>query len=315
MIPVGRNLSQSMNFFREFQPFNRFLLYLIPVYIFVANYLNFGNSYSESFTTGFLITSRIYIIPVIIFLGIYYLFSSERLGLTVKLLDTTSIILNIAILIINTRRTPLLMLVAALFVFAIINRKALIRLSLLILINFSVLAITFPLYRDILTAQIEQRSRILQTENYEEEARFMENKLLAKEFNTQQSIRMLLFGIKFFDSYDFGKKYFWAGRPIHSDISMLIFSTGLIGFILFIFLNISAFFTGWKKIAPDGKDIFFPFLSMLLLVLIPGRLIGTLTFAPLLILILSASKNLKYFSHEYNPASAGKSRFSMNQLI
>jgi CDP-diglyceride synthetase len=93
-----------------------------------------------------------------------------------------------------------------------------------------------------------------------------------------------------FDTFDFGVKYFGRDRPIHSDINMIFYSTGMVGFILFIWFFIRYFFIGNRYISNDNRKLYYPLLIIFLIVLVPGRFIGTLTYAPLLMFLLSAIK-------------------------
>jgi hypothetical protein len=71
---------------------------------------------------------------------------------------------------------------------------------------------------------------------------------------------------------------------------MIFYSTGLVGEILFGVLFIHYFFKRNKRVIITNKKLYYPFLAMFVIVLIPGRFIGTLTYAPLLMLLLSAVK-------------------------
>lgn len=290
MIPAGRYIGQHVDLVGEFEWFNRFLLIALPVYIGIANVLHFGESYSEAFTTGFLITSRMYIVPIVIFLAIHYLISAENKNWIVRLVDIAFIIINVGIIIINTRRTALGMLVVALIIYGALNRRLIFKMIIMGLLLITALVITYPLYEQTLTAQLEKRERIKNLDTYEEEGRYLETLYIMDYHSKKQSFSQILFGVKLFDTYDFGAKYFGRDRPIHSDFNMIFYSTGLVGCILFALLFIHYLLNNNKRIAAESRKIYFPMLSMFFIVLIPGRFIGTMTYAPLLMLLLSAIK-------------------------
>jgi len=293
MIPVGRYIGQRSNFLEEFEGFNRFLLIALPVYVLMANIFRFGESYSEAFTTGFLITSRIYIIPIIVFLAIHYLISNKDRSWMIKATDVAFILINICVIIINTRRTALGMLAMALVVYAIFNRKIVFKMAVLSVFAASALVLSYPLYEEILTAQLEKRERIQDLETYEEEGRVLETFYIFDHHSRHQSITEVLFGVKLFDTADFGNRYFGRDRPIHSDLNMIFYSTGITGLFLFGFLFLHYFFAGNQKIEKESRKIYYPLLIMFLIVLLPGRFIGTMTYAPFLMLALSAVKAWK----------------------
>ena len=290
MIPVGRYIGGRVNFLQEFEPFNRFLLIALPFYVLMANIFHFGESYSDSFTTGFLVTSRIYIIPIVVFLAIHYFISNKHRPWLIKGIDLAFILINICVMVINTRRTALGMIAMALLVYAVFNRRLIFKMAILSVVIASVLVLSFPLYEEILMAQMEKRERIQDLETYEEEGRVLETVYIFDHHTRRQRIPEVLFGVKLFDTVDFGNRYFGRDRPIHSDINMIFYSTGIVGLCLFALLFLQYFFTGNRKIEPQNKMIYYPLLVMFLIVLLPGRFIGTMTYAPFLMLALSAVK-------------------------
>lgn len=290
MIPIGRYLGKRLDFIDEFQAYNRFLLVILPSYIVLANIFNIGESYSDAFTTGFLITSRMYIVPIVVFLAIHYMVSHKERNAAVKAFDLVFILINICILIINTRRTAVGMLAAALLVYGILNRRLVLKMAVLIVIVISTLAVSFPLYEPLLMAQLEKRERIKDLETYDEEARILETFYILDHHNRKQNVPEILFGVKLFDTYDFGMRYFGRDRPLHSDINMVFYSTGVVGMFLFGLMLLHYFLLRNDQIARENRKVYYPLLIMFLMVLLPGRFIGTLTYAPFLMLVLSSVK-------------------------
>lgn len=293
MIPVGRYIGRQHNFLNEFEGFNRFLLIIIPVYIGFANIFHIGESYSEAFTTGFLITSRMYIVPIVVFLAIHYVVSNKERSWAVKGIDLVFVLINICILIVNTRRTAMGMLAGALVVYAVLNRRLIFKMAILSLFFISALVVSYPLYEQTLMAQLEKRERIQDIDTYEEEGRYLETFYIFDHHARNQNIFEILFGVKLFDTFDIGVRYFGRDRPIHSDLNMMFYSTGIVGMFLFALLFFHYFFRGNKTISIQSKRVYYPLLVMFLMVLLPGRFIGTLTFAPFLMLALSAVKAWK----------------------
>ena len=301
MIPVGRYIGRNGNFLEEFESFNRFLLIALPLYIVIANIYNFGESYSDSFTTGFLVTSRIYIMPIVVFLAIHYVISNRDRSWTTKGIDLALIMVNICIILINTRRTALAMLLLALIVYTILNRRIILKMAILGIFLISALIVAYPLYEEMLVAQLEERQRIQDLDTYEEEGRYLETLYILDHHAQRQSITEFLFGVKLFDTYDFGNHYFGRDRPIHSDINMIFYSTGLTGTLLSFLMFFRYFFLGNHRISRENKKVYYALLGMFLIVLLPGRFIGTLTYAPLLMLLLSAVKASKREQIFYPP--------------
>lgn len=291
MIPIGKHLGSRVDFIEEFEGYNRTLLIAIPMYIVYANIAGIGGYYTEAFSTGFLITSRMYIVPIVVFLAIHYTIANKEKHWFIKLNDILFILLNVCIMLINTRRTALGMLAGAILIYTLINRRLIFKMGVLLFIMIGVLIASYPLYEARLTAQLEKRERIQHLDTYEEEGRVLETLYLIDYHKKRGNIQELLFGVQLFDTYDFGIKYFGRDRPIHSDINMIFFSTGLVGVFLFAVFFVNYFFRGNNIILKSDRQIYYPVLIMFLMVLIPGRFISTLTYAPLLMLILSSLKS------------------------
>lgn len=317
LIPVGRHLGKTSNFLKDFEVYNRVLLMAIPVYIIAANVLHFGESYTDAFSTGFYITSRMYLVPIVVFLAIHYAISNKEKSLFLKVNDIGFILLNICILLINTRRTTLAMLLGAIFIYTLLNRQLIFKMVVLVLFTVAALVFSYPLYEAKLTAQLEKRERIQNLDTYEEEGRYLETLYIIDHFETKGTLRQFLFGVQLFDTHAFGTRYFGRDRPIHSDLNMLFYSTGMVGCLLFFILIVHYFLNGNRRISKHNKKIYLPILLVFLVVLIPGRFIGTLNFAPLLMLLLASIKagrqteseaeedtekeNITYFTKEHWP--------------
>ncbi|GAB2530079.1 hypothetical protein [Rufibacter soli] len=294
MIPVGKHLGKSIDFVKEFEVYNRILLVALPLYVVYANIYKVGESYTEAFSTGFLVTSRIYIIPIVVMLAIHYFLVNKNKSWLLRANDVVFILINVCILMINTRRTALGMLFGALFVYALLNRQLIFKMVAFSAFVVIALVLAYPLYEERLTAQLEKRERIQNLDTYEEEGRYLETLYIMQYHEKSQSVAEILFGVKLFDTFDFGIRYFGHDRPIHSDINMMFYSTGLVGLLLFFACFFHYFFTGNRHIAPENRKVYYPLLIMFLIVLLPGRFIGTLTFAPFLLLLLASVK----FGHQ-----------------
>ncbi|TPE42515.1 hypothetical protein [Pontibacter mangrovi] len=290
MIPIGRQLGAEIDFAKAFERFNRFLLIAIPVYVISANVFHFGESYSDDFSTGFLITSRMYLAPIVIFLAVHYVITNKENSLLLKLVDMAFILINICLIIIVTRRTSMGMLAVSLAVYTLFNRQLFFRMALMLVILGAALVFSYPLYEQRLNAQLEQRERIQNIDTYEEEGRYLETLFLMDFLENRARTTQVLFGDRPFDTLRFGNWYFGYDRAIHSDINMILYSTGVVGLLLFAAVFFRYFVAGIGGIPPEDKKLYYPLLLMFLIVLLPGRFIGTLTFAPLLMLLLSSAK-------------------------
>ncbi|MCW3079458.1 hypothetical protein [Segetibacter sp.] len=296
MIPVGIHFGKSNNVLTGFKKYNRLLLIALPLYIIYANKVGIAGFYSDAFSTGFLITSRLYVIPIIVFLAIHYALTDKDKNRYLQVVDVSFILINVCMLLLSTRRTTLLMLAAAIMIYALFNKKLFLKMLMLVFILISALIISFPLYQERLMGQLEKRERIENLNSLEEEGRYLETFYLIDYHRKKRDPAEILFGVNLFDTYAFGTRYFGRDRPIHSDINMIIFSTGIVGMFLFILFFSHYFFKGNNIMSQENKKLFYPLLFNFLIVLIPGRFIGTLSFPPLLMLLLSALKYGEQYS-------------------
>ncbi|MEI6946255.1 hypothetical protein V9K67_03575 [Paraflavisolibacter sp. H34] len=290
MIPIGKHLSERDFFTLELEKYNRLLLIALPAYIIWANIVGIAGYYTDAFSTGYLITSRMYIVPMVVFLGFHYAMTNKDRHWMMKTVDIGAILVNICIMLLNTRRTALGMLLGGIFIYTYFNRQLVVKMVMLVFALIMALILAYPLYEARLTAQLEKRERIQNLDTYGEEPRALETLYIIDYHERNRDLAQLLFGIKLWDSYDFGVKYFGRDRPIHSDINMMLFSIGLFGELLFFSMVQFYFFRRNSRMHPYNKMLFYPFLAMLFMILLPGRFIGTLTFAPFLILLLTTLK-------------------------
>ncbi|MEX2595202.1 MAG: hypothetical protein WD426_20725 [Anditalea sp.] len=175
------------------------------------------------------------------------------------------------------------------------------------------LILSHPLYEKRLNAQLAERERIQNIGTYENEGRYLETLFLIDHLEKTQKPIQLFFGTKLFDTAYFGQKYFGRERPIHSDINMIIYSTGLIGLLVFAIFFGHYLLLGNGKIPPSRKQLFYPLLAMFLLVLIPGRFIGIFTYGPLMMLLLSATKHSR--AYRRRPKLLKKRKLSQSPSI
>lgn len=108
-----------------------------------------------------------------------------------------------------------------------INKK-----NTILLVIFGILLTTlFVVFDNIILAQFEYRSKALKVENISNEGRIIEWYLVRREILDSNNISVLLFGK---EPYNTKNNYgFRTDRNIHGDFSMILFSTGVIGFIIY----------------------------------------------------------------------------------
>lgn len=213
------------------------LLFAIFLLIFLA--FNIGeNQYGGvgGFTVGSFKFTRIYT-------GSYVIMCLPLLFLTVsgkwmkKLIPVLGLIIFI-ILVMSTRRTSILLVIIGMAVFALSFLRLLPSYLPKVIVFLCLVAVCFPLYKDILLDQLNKRSHVFIEQkgfDLESETRYEETLAVWNERLRHYDLKVIFFGNHLFDSignYDQGVH---RERPLHLDINVILHGSGLIGLVIFIF--------------------------------------------------------------------------------
>ena len=114
------------------------------------------------------------------------------------------------------------------------------RTIIYIFFALALLFVTYHFYADIVRLSVFSRSRIYEIENYGEEGRVVEFRDYFQQWLPEENFTTILFGIDFFYSgfsENFGSvDTIDKGRILHSDFSNLLYTAGVLGAFLFLFL-------------------------------------------------------------------------------
>jgi len=275
------------------------LLFLYPLYILLANIIGFGESYGIIFSAGFLTTSGIYPIVINILAGFHILKSRLKIR-KFNIVYFLVISLNISILLLNMRRTAILVLAVGIVSFLVLERKfKLIFISLFIIV-ISAVFINF-LFSDIMTSQIEAREHIFDSETYDQEGRYLEFLYIIDYAQRNFNLGNYLFGRDLMITESFGLKYFGRSRTIHSDWINIFYGAGLLG----VFLMLNVFYSFYKNLNDytNNSEAYYRHAGMVVLIvfgtfMVFGRLIGFYTTTASIIILFSIILNeSKYRAH------------------
>jgi len=306
----------SYNAFRNFKDLKRLkiIVIVIPI-IFIINNIVFNSlgigqaSYEGAeFLSGGLTHNKVYPVSLIIvlWLFIYPHFKNFFNKLFSILLVSISVIMLFLIL----RRTGLLVLAIGFLAYGVFEKR---KFNLIVTSSLIVIIIiaTIPLYKDYLTSAIEARGYRVTFEKLRDrgltsEIRFREIFSVNRNIFSFDDYKYSFFGKEIYNSagtYNSDKYYFAPTRILHSDYSIILHGSGIIGLILYtlIFIKIYKEFSNSLKYTKHNqevktlKNIFIVFFILLLAISIPGRLIA-ISFRSILFLMLGAVTGILYNS-------------------
>ncbi len=220
------------------------ILFIISIIIF--SILKIGeNPYGgdSGFYSGMFTFSNIYIGSyLVIMLPLTYYDFKDKIS---KHAVPVVAIFTMIILVLSVRRTSIVLVLIAAFVYMYLYRDQLHRFVGYAVALLVVMVITFPLYQGILMKQLEARSDTFNdegvAENLQGETRLVETVAVYHERIMNPDLKIFLFGQHLFDSpgnYDYG---IHKGRPLHLDLNVMLHGAGIIGFGLIALFYVEIF--------------------------------------------------------------------------
>lgn len=148
----------------------------------------------------------------------------------------------VVFILLNVRRTAIIMPILGIFTYTIYSRKGL-RILRYVLIFFIGIALTYPIYSDILMKRYifrEEHGRF-ESDFYKTETRFSEYDQMINSIREFQMPMQVIFGIGNNIFAEHVKNGITFKRMYHSDIPKLYFSTGLVGIFIYLILYLILF--------------------------------------------------------------------------
>ncbi|HAF29706.1 MAG TPA: hypothetical protein DCG75_11730 [Bacteroidales bacterium] len=109
------------------------------------------------------------------------------------------------------------------------------------------LAISYPLYGNLLNKQIEKReNRLDVVENYESEARYQEFFIVLDERTNPNDLQSSFFGKEMFNSRGNYGEGSYGQRQLHNDFSLILHGSGFAGFIWYYIYQVFLIFILFK---------------------------------------------------------------------
>jgi len=245
------------------------------------------NSYSDNFAGGVFSTTGANLLPLFVWIAMYYLLYLE-LSITSRISAYITLIICLILLLIIMRRTPLILTIFGL-VYLLKSRISLKRLAVMV---FGLGIVALIIYNTPLGSlfenQLNARSDSLSIEGLAKEGRLLEPYLVRDYFLNHATIGDWVYGRDGFSTRWFGELYFSGRRSIHSDVFSILCSNGVIGLLLFFTLYLSRI--SFKR----QSKLYLLLLLLSFTTMLTGRLTTSLTFALPFFLLLQGHINSVY---------------------
>ncbi|WP_153231791.1 hypothetical protein [Algoriphagus machipongonensis] len=267
--------------FKDFQLFIKscfLVLVLHVILISIANLYNLGEDTIKGNDLGFinlaLADSRLFIMAYLVGLMPFFIrfkvLKSNIFWFAIGLLNALSLILSI-------KRTTIV-ISSFLFLFGQLFSKNKKNLVYLIIVLSFVSIPLYPYIEPIFMERLESRKYFVSGEyDIEEEGRVLELGLVVDTFLENDSYLNYLFGIEPFNSINnYG---FLKDRPIHNDFVYVLFSSGIVGLFLYVYMLVDIYkkflkkFNKYNSLAlVDYKRVFQSIFLMVILVSFIGNM-------------------------------------------
>lgn len=240
-LPIGYNILGTENSIVKYW---KVLLIIAHIYIInaiIANVFHLGGGYTNNgimtFETGNLFSAALYVnVYTLVMLPFFVRFNHKRL----YMFGLMSLIA--ALVVVNMKRTPILCVVVAAIIFVLVlmylNFKyghLVNNTSLKYVLVFSLfLGLTFWAFQDIIERQLQQRDKKMKVQNIEKEARLLEFLYVYDEIVRNGDVKTFLLGKETFNTVGTYANGRFGARMIHQDYTLLLHSTGVVGFIWYI---------------------------------------------------------------------------------
>lgn len=244
-LPLGFNISHCEDNIQKYWRNLVIIVHIYIVYIVLSNFFHFGGGYGKEdleFETGNLFAealfSNVYILTMIPFFIRY----NTSKGYTLLVMSIVAVLI-----IVNMKRTPIACGVVSVMVIVSVLYYLNIKYGVLksdfsskkYVVAFLLLfGCTFLYFQETIETQIENRGKRFQSGSMEKEGRVKELIYIYEENVENGDLQKLLFGKETFNivgTYANGK---FGKRQIHEDYGMLLHSTGIIGLIWYLGIQV-----------------------------------------------------------------------------
>lgn len=215
----------------------------------------------------------IYILPIML----YLIIENKKLSYIVL----AAIIFVIPVL--SFKRVYLFLLLIAILLFLLYNAKSIKNISKIVLFIVIILIMSLWTYqpiRDMIVVRGDRFSKGI----IMREGRYLEYVVIYEEFVKGKNLKLKLFGNELFNNgSQIGQTFLiredFTDRYFHSDYGEIIYSTGLIGIILYIIIYSKLTIDYLRKASFTSSSIKYLFVTLMVMLLVNGAIDGLFVFA------------------------------------
>lgn len=227
-LPIG-----SYDFFRRLNNASVLVLFIASINILISNIFKINQTaYSThiSFYSGGLYLSLWYVLPLAIMYVLGYRILLLKSGLLLK--EKILIFLSFLWILLSWRRTAFVVLVLGVLFLVYYSRKYTKFFANLVIVVFAAFLMVGSTFLDL----YEARKKTID-KGIEEEGRFLETEWVFTEIFSFNNLSTSLFGTEIFNTAGNYLNGAFEDRPLHVDINIILWGSGLLGLFLYLFLH------------------------------------------------------------------------------
>lgn len=240
-LPVAYYLINTREKLIEFLNSVYILLPLYTFFVVVSNFYDIGSiRYSNEDTQVFRVAlgdAKLYAPAILV--GMLPILIKNNF-ITKKKFYSLIGIMNFFLLLLTIRRTAIFIIIFIPLAYYFIsgNMRLIFRFMLAMVL---LVLVSYPLFETQLNERLSERDYLLEDSySYKSEGRYLELGAVLKTFYESDSVFTYLFGQEAFNTIgNYG--FYNRDRPIHSDYIYILFSLGIIGFLLYLSIFVKIF--------------------------------------------------------------------------
>ncbi len=277
MLPVGLMYKNEMKFDNKLLRVSVIILSIIILYILLIQVFKFeavaSRGYSDFFIAGAFYQSKINIVAfcIVIVIGL----TNFNQKFPKIFLNIITVVLGYLIILLNMKRSTIIISIFGTVALLMFNKKNLLIGAILSVLMTFIFSFSGT-FEEIFSQQLKARGDKVQVESIEKEGRYLEYLHITEYISLYANNRSRYLGNGFSGSNNFGLLFYGRERAIHTDYIFLVYTTGIIGIALFLFLMykvirlwISTYLARIRKKQYDNRRLHLSLALLLMVAVLP----------------------------------------------
>lgn len=235
MLPIGFYFFKTRKALERLNNSLFWVIFFVVINFILANIFQIGHTsyskYAEFYAGGFHVGAlNTLALCLILVMFIYKSIDIKKKGMLFVLIP-----LLLIFLVLSMKRAPIFASFLGLIIFFWYSKVK--GTIIKIILAFATLIIlAYPFYAHILEEQLFSREKQLQINVIEKEKRYLEIGMVTDDIIYSSDLSIFLFGKEIFNTIGNYAGGTFGPRALHTDIALILNSTGIIGFVLFIYI-------------------------------------------------------------------------------